>query len=363
MRKACCDCAHLGSYGGSRDKGTVECSRHPKQYVRDPFEHVQSYVCDNFGPKFLSNPDPTLLSGLQHAQRIGSEQLQNALNVWFAGPPNDVTVATSRGMPMLSVADGGLETFEHDTIVKSHKESNHVFADVFGGARISWPIVQFLSFSNRPGVSVDSKEGAVSIIYLGQPYSLAEITAAFSYVLAQQGIQLVRPWFRRFLRRAGIDPNDPSFTSFRAISGDVERLLVARREMLLRTHSVVVFDGDVPDLEAVAEFLGLKEGVFAVVWADARDRLHLQRAGTTEYEFASPYDIRERLVELGVRIVLAQPTSLVLFDVWARLAKDAFSGVEKLLVFVDRAHESSVVRLPCFSNYEVLVLDGGSAPA
>lgn len=353
MRKACCDCIHLGSYGGTFNRQTVECARHPKQYVSDAFEHIKTYVCAEFAPDFLSDPDPTLLHALKHARRTGKEPLRHALDVWFAGPPNDVTVATGRGEPMLSVADGGLETFEGDKALKSYKNSNHVFADVFGPARVSWPILLFLSLSNSPGVSVESTPGSVSIVYLGRPYSLAEITAAYSYILAQQGIRLIRPWFRRVLREAGINPNDSSFASFSALPEDVERFLISRRESLLRSHTVIVAGDDVPDLGAVAEALGLNEKETGVVWADARNRFHLTTQGETRYEFASPWEMSDRLEEMGLRNILVHPQRF--YDIWPRLPADAFLRVETLLSFVDRDGETR--RLPCFAECTVSGLD------
>ena len=189
----------------------------------------------------LHDKEPQIILAFDVARKQGNPQLRAALDRWFAGPPNDVSLATDRGLPLLSVADGDLKTFEHDDALKSYGELNHMFADLFGGVYVKWPIVLFLSRANPPAVHVETiRDPGISLVYLGQPYSLAEITAAFSSILSEQGIRLVRPRFVRILRDAGINPSDPSFSSFASLSTSMASFLQESRGALLGQHTIVV---------------------------------------------------------------------------------------------------------------------------
>ena len=129
MKKACCHCEYLGSYGGSKHGGTVSCKKRSDQHVSDPFEHVKTYVCDEFAPKFLTNPDPRKLEAFKVAQANGSSSLKAAIDRLFAGPPNDISIEVGRGLPMLSIADGDL--FGICSIARTEKEHLIVPASVF----------------------------------------------------------------------------------------------------------------------------------------------------------------------------------------------------------------------------------------
>jgi hypothetical protein len=217
MLKACVDCEKLFSWGASPQGGTIECSGHPKQYVRDPWNHAKTYFCVNFEPKW---PAPEALRTLRTVLTGPNQSLRSALERWFAGPPNDVTVSAP-GSARLSVADGGLEPFESDDTLKSYTlkkypNKNFVFGDVLGPVRVQSPFVVYLSLSNPPGADVTwIPDSSIAILALGRPYSLAEVLAGLSYILVQQDIAVVCPWFLSELKEAGIDTTDPSFSSFR----------------------------------------------------------------------------------------------------------------------------------------------------
>jgi hypothetical protein len=248
---------------------------------------------------------------------------------------------------LLSLADGGLDTFEHDQELKSYEGSNHVFADVFGSVDIQWPIISYLSSSNPPGVRVETLgDKAVSVIQLGRPYSLAEVTAAFSFILSLQGIRLVRPWFRRYLRSAGVDPEDPSFASFRDLPDRIEYFLTDNRDILVQSWTAVFVSDCRLDLEPIGRFLGIDEGEYGVLWCDARDRFHLTQGGQTKYEFAGPSEVGPRLTELGVRAVLAAPESY--HALWSRLTDGALAMIPIGILFIDSKSRDWYKTIHCF---------------
>jgi hypothetical protein len=351
MKRACCDCEHLSSYGGNRTSGFVECARHTKQYVTDPFEHVRSYVCDNFAPKFISNGEPRALHGLLCAQHHGSPSLRATLERWFAGPPNDVTVFTARGLPMLSVADGDLETFEFDKKLKSYQGSNHLFADLFGGMKVKWPILFFLSDSNAPGVRVDTLgEPDISVLYLGAPYSLAEIVAALSHILNSQQIRLIRPWFLRHLRSVGIDATDPSFGNFMALSPELDRFLRDNRNSLVGSRTVIAAPRNEVDEQAVADALGFESSDYLVLRCDASRSFHMHHDSSDVRDFSGPVDLHDRLAQLNLLAVFASPRRYD--DLWKLLPEGVFSDTPTTLIFVDDSDVSWARGLAAFRDFK-----------
>lgn len=356
MLKACQDCIHLGSYGGTSGAWSVECHKQGRMHVVDISEHLRSYVCDHFEGRFLQDAAPRAVEAFESARKHGSPELKGALDRWFAGPPNDVNVTTNRGLPLLSVADGNLETFEHDKSLKSYKNSNHMFADIFGAVEVQWPIILFLSQANPPGIQIETIDNSsVSVVYLGYPYSLAEITAAFSSILSKQGIELVRPWFIRELRSLGINANDPSFSSFVSLPAYVSAFLNHHGRQLLRAHTLVLVQENPPDLNAVADDLGLDAKSYGVIWCDARKDFHLSHHGETKYDFAGPSELTPKLVSVGVSAVLATPSEF-LSELWRRLPPNAFEPFPTVIFFNEAGDLQYLNTLEAIKDFKRLPL-------
>jgi hypothetical protein len=148
------------------------------------------------------------------SQNLG--RFSDALKRWQAGPPNDVTAACDRGKAMLCVSEGTEEDFEHDSRLKSYTANNHMFADLLVplGRRISTPILFWLSPKNSPGAAISRVQSPpVFVISLGMPYAFAEVCSCLNYALAEQGLRVENPWFRRVIEQHGLDPADPSFSA------------------------------------------------------------------------------------------------------------------------------------------------------
>ena len=297
MLKACVDCQKLRSMGASPRGGTIECSGHPTQNVQDPWSHARTYFCVNFEPKW---PTAEALTTLRTLLTGPNQSLRSALERWFAGPPNDVTVNAS-GSTRLSVADGDLKPFESDDTLKSYSQNNFVFGDVLGPVRVHSPFVVYLSPSNPPGADVTwTADSQIAVLALGQPYSLVEVLAALSYILAQQNIAVVCPWFLRRLKEAGIDTTDPSFSSFVALPVAFARWLAPRKSRLIGTHTIIVGD-DTAELEAVAEALELEPETTAVLVCNASEKLHWSHKGNFERDVCAYEKVREFLESAGIQ--------------------------------------------------------------
>ena len=229
-------------------------------------------------------------AALRAAAREGPDRLRAALARFDKNPSADVKVVSSRGPAMVSVSEGGLPDFESDRSLKSYTTSNHIFADLFGGARVRWPIVFFLSDRNPQGAHLQTVENAASIISLGRPYSLMDASLAIDGALAQQDIRLVRPWFLRTLaRESGVDASKAySLRGLVALPGQVVGFLADHQLRGLRT--LLIHDDEVRTLdpEAIAQALGFSSGEYAVLTSDARQTFQLMRNGVQEFGFRRP---------------------------------------------------------------------------
>lgn len=218
MKRVCRECYLLSVIIGSPDGGTVECRGHRIQRVKKPYEHIKQYSCDNFKPKVLASDkaeDQRQVVFLRRLAETADEILAEAINRWLGGPPNDVSISVSRGSAMLSVADGDLETFEHDSHFKTYSESNHVFADLLVPAgHVDIPIVFWLSKKNSSGAKLTRfDEPGCYLIALGSEYGFGDVVKCIASALTQQGIGLNAEWFRRVLKKNNVDPNQLELAS------------------------------------------------------------------------------------------------------------------------------------------------------
>lgn len=116
---------------------------------------------------------------------------------------------------MLSVSEGTEEDFEHDSKLKAYSRHNHMFADLLVplGDQVSCPILFWLSPANPPGAAVSLIGARVMLIVsLGYPYAFEEVCSGLNQALAEQGVRVRHPWFRKMLEQHGIDPADASFS-------------------------------------------------------------------------------------------------------------------------------------------------------
>jgi hypothetical protein len=349
MLKACIDCQKLRSMSGD----TIECSGHPTQYVQDPWNHAKTYFCVNFEPKWPAAEELTILRTFLAGP---NQSLRSALERWFAGPPNDVTVSAS-GSARLSVADGGLKPFESDDTLKSYPQNNFVFGDLLGPVRVRSPFVVYLSPSNPSGADVTwTAESLMAILALGRPYSLVEVLAALSYILAQQDIAVVCPWFLRQLKEAGIDTTEPSFSSFVWLPVAFSRWLAPRKSELMGTRTVILGD-DTVEPEAVADALELEPETTAVLICDASEKLHWSHKGVFERDVCAYGKVREFLEARGIRSVLM---GLRHWDnAPKRFKEDSFSGVQTAVIYADKAAGRQLKSLDAFADFTYLAVPDG----
>jgi hypothetical protein len=163
----------------------------------------------------MSSPEQVLIDGLlRELAQARAGNLSKALQRYFGNENADVKVSVHRDRAMISVADGGLETLEHDHTLKSYTDHNHMFADLLVpvGSRVSVPMLFWLSLANKPGVSVALlRHLEVYIVSLGKPYSFADICANISHVLGQQKLSVKYHWFGKNIEKHGLDPADAAF--------------------------------------------------------------------------------------------------------------------------------------------------------
>ena len=237
--------------------------------------------------------EQAIKAALRTAASAGPERLQAALARRDESPSADVQVTATRGPTMVSISEGGLPDFEADKLLKSYAEpSNHIFADLLGGVRVRWPIVFFLSEGNPQGAHLQTLGNAASIISLGRPYSLMDVSLAIDSALAEQNIRLVRPWFLRYLaRESGVDVSQVStLGSLVALPREVVAFL---NDHQLRGSRTLLIHGDEfreLDPEAIAEALGFSPGTYAMLESDARPTFQLMRDGVLDSEFSAPQD-------------------------------------------------------------------------
>jgi len=297
-------------------------------------------------------------AALRWAREAGPPRLREALGRAVSAP-DAVQVYHTRGPAMLSVSEGGVSDLEADQRLKRHEMSNHVFADVLGGATLRWPVLWFLSPDNEPGMRLETVEAPAAVIALGPGYSLLEAALALDAALARQGVELVRSWFLKMLReQPGADTGVMArFTAFVTLPSAVRRLLESRGPSIVGRHVMLVHDGSVraPELDpdAVAQMLGLPPGDYGVLRADARRSFQFRRGDRDDDDFALPQDLGRRLaVEEGLRALI--------FRVWfgrenfARIAPDGFAGVETVLAMVPAEDAKELAAAPAWRDFERL---------
>jgi hypothetical protein len=207
-------------------------------------------------------------AALRAAASAGPERLRAALARFDKDPSAGVQVSASRGPAMVSVSEDGLPDFEADESLKSYETSNHIFADLFGGIRLRWPILFFLSEGNPQGAHIETMRNAVSIISLGRPYSLMEVTLAVDHALAQQNIRLTRAGFlRSLIRESGVDGAQLStLRSLVELPAEVVQFLDDQR--LRGSRTLLVHDEQQRhylNLVSIAEAMGYAESEYAVL--------------------------------------------------------------------------------------------------
>lgn len=303
--------------------------------------------------------DARIQNAFATAKAYGSQLLVETLDRWFAGPPNDINVAAYQGLPLLSVADSNLKTFEHDDALKSYKESNYMFRDIFGPAKMLWPIILFLSRANPPGVRVETVGNReVSLVYLGAPYSLAEITAAFGSILSDQSIQLVCPWFIRRLRSSHINPRDSSFRNFLPLSINVSNFLDEHREELVGNRTLVFVKTNLPDFQAIADHLGLDAKAYGIIGGDASETFQLTYREEIKHDFAKPVELIEKLKGLDLSTVLGSISDFGL-NKWKKLPPKSFDQFLIVILFGDFRELDSLTAIESFSGLKRLTFPSG----
>lgn len=295
-----------------------------------------------------------------HAEIHGPSQLRAALARWRKSKPSDIDIYTGRGPAMLSVSDGGLGGFESDRALKSYGVSNHLFADVFGGAKLRWPILFFLSKSNPPGVNATTVRGVVSIIQLGPSYSLFDVTVAVSNALVAQEISLVRAWFLRHLRDAGMDRKRiAALHGFTALPKAVSDFIQSNSANLHGSHTVVVLWKELgrhnADLQAIAAELGFAEGVYGILLSDARSHFQLECDGLIDDAFAVPGEVANQLELAKLSAVLGFPSSEI--GLWEQLPKGCFNAIRTVVMLVENSDSEAVLSLPAFSGFQLIKID------
>ncbi len=300
-------------------------------------------------------------AAMSAAASAGPERLRAAI-ARLEDPSAGVRMHASRGAAMVSVSERGLLDFEADKSLKGYDTSNHIFADLFGPVRVRWPILFFLSEGNPQGAEVDTIGDAVSIISLGRPYTLMEVSAAIDSVLTRQYVRIVCPWFlRSLLREPGVTAAQVSrLKSLVALPEAVAEFL--RRNRLRNSHTLLVHDDDLRrwlDPAAIAETLGFSTGEYAVLRSDASSTFQLEPADRPGSEPA-PQELAARLSELKLEAVVGSTDAN--FGRWRELSKGCFASVATVVVLVKESESEKVAGFKGFEGFQPQRLDAGLLP-
>ncbi|MBH5397264.1 hypothetical protein HZZ13_05580 [Bradyrhizobium sp. CNPSo 4010] len=282
------------------------------------------------------------------AAQIGP--LSDAIDRLFAGSATDVTAHTRP--TWVSVSEEGLPAFEFDSEFKSYKDSNHIFADFLGGVTLPRPFVVHLSWANAPGARVTLiPERDIPIIALGKPYSLADVVGAISYVLQQQNVTVVSPWFRGKLRTYGIDPDDPSFKNIVALPVDFARWLQQNRSQLGKR--TILVKEDRVDAEAIADELQIAPEGRAIIARYSPDELRCDVGVDSKREIV-PVSRVSTFLRAGSLRNIAVVVSAHDEEFWSKLPPNAFENIDTVLVAADPEAVSWLPRLSPFSEFNCL---------
>jgi hypothetical protein len=159
--------------------------------------------------------DEQILSVLRVIAGADLGHLSASASRYLAGTDGDVTVA-ARGIAMLMISEGDLPGFEADNVLKSYEHSNHIFADVLGGASqlLKQPLVFWMSKSNHAGCNlIESKEAGCFVIALGTGYRFIDVCEALGTALSRQEVTAGEAWFADAIRAYDADPDSPPFSS------------------------------------------------------------------------------------------------------------------------------------------------------
>jgi hypothetical protein len=282
------------------------------------------------------------------AARLGP--LSDAVDRLFAGPPTDVTAHTRP--TWVSVSEENLPAFEHESDFKSYKESNHIFADFLDGVKLQCPFVVHLARANAPGAHVTFvPKSTIPIIALGKPYSLADIAGAISYVLEQQNVIVVSPWFRGKLKQHGIDPDDPSFKNIVALPVNFARWLQQSRSQL--TSRSILVKEDRVDPEAIADELQIAPESRAIIACYSLDELRCLSGVQFEREIVPISGMSTYLRAGSIRNVLLD-VSAHDEEFWSKLPPNAFENADTVLATADPEAVNWLSRLSAFSAFNCL---------
>lgn len=295
----------------------------------------------------MRDPQLKLMSALQGAKqqaavRAAAHSMEDELSRSY-GRASELI-----GEQLLMVSASGVKSFKDDDSLKAYGRHNNLFTDVFGGADLKWPVLFMLSRQNPPGVKVQSLGSQLSAIRLGPGYSLGELTAAIGYVLQQQGVRVARGWFMELLWDEGVDPRDPSFSSFWPVTEAVGLELGS----LLRTRSILVATVD-DGLDGLAPLLGvrrsdgmlMKESDGGIALAKLDGWLSdITPVNPAKMDLAASMRDRHHML-----IQLTAPPST-----WAQLPAGCFDSIETVLAITrDASLAPAVSRLPAFAGWQV----------
>jgi hypothetical protein len=282
------------------------------------------------------------------AARLGP--LSDAIDRLFAGSATDVTAHTRP--TWVSVSEEHLPAFEFESEFKSYKDSNHIFADFLGGVTLPRPFVVHLSRANAPGAHVTFvPKSAIPIIALGKPYSLADVTGAISFVLEQQNVNVVSPWFRGKLKEHGIDPNDPSFRNIVALPVDFARWLKQSRSQLTKRAILLKEERVYPD--ALADELQIAPEARAIIAWHWKDELQCVSGSNFKRECVRVSDISTFLQAGSIRdVVVDVPAHEEEF--WSKLLPNAFESFRAVLVIAEPEAVGWLSRLRAFLAFSCL---------
>ena len=141
----------------------------------------------------------SLIEKLKKSPLIGSS-VQN-----FTEVHSNSDLRTSRGMAMIMLSDDDLATFEGDSAYKIYAGSNHIFADLLVpiSSKVNNPIIFWLAKDNSDGCKYHCVMSPIihHVIQLGNSYSLKEVIFSLTEALRFEKLDIISPWFFKFVKR------------------------------------------------------------------------------------------------------------------------------------------------------------------
>jgi CheY-like chemotaxis protein len=303
----------------------------------------------------LNSSERLVQATLALARQEGPPRLREALRSWPESTPEHIRVGTDRAPALLTVLESAPDGF--DELQKRYWEWYPPFTDLFGGVRLRWPMLYFHSDFNLPGVRVNHLGTSLSVIEIGSPFSLIDVTLAADEVLTLQQVSLIRRWYLEMLESKGATAEQvASLKSILPLPRSATRFFSKHRSALQGEHTLVIYGQEsverALDPEAVAKAAGITGERVGTLSADARSTFTFTQGDRAHFDFATPQALAEKLTDKSIETVVCN------LDFhssrWQELPNDAFADISTVLALVTDKDAGWAQSLNAFADFEVL---------